>query len=961
MVEAPGTREPGSKERARAVADAARRGARDVASTVRDRLARAPNLAHVGTARIRIEAATTALAEARAAVASAVAKAGETMADASRHHELVQAMQKQHRTGAPADTLVARSFRELPLHLAASFNRDRHVGFSLDQTRHWQDWTASNHPQAMVVKGVLGMLLRWGSYNPASDDQLLFSALPLIGSRPWVILSDAASEEQAHELLRALVLRLACMLPQQSRFTLLDPLHYGQTFPMQRYLPAVRETGADLAQDLQRIQADVRRIIRDVVAFHGSFEALPAEQQANERYEFVVAADFPKATQYDRRVSEMLLDIGRAGPKAGRYLILHVVDGAPLPHGLSLDQLGDAWRIDLRGEASPFADTAPPPQMQQALLERVRTVAPTRRSAGFADILPPVARWWTGRSARRVEATLDGRKDGLEIVFGQRDDGAESVHAVLAAMAGTGKSNLLHALLLGLATRYPPEELQLYLLDLKQGVEFQPYGRLPHAAVVAYNTDPALARAVLSELRQEMQRRYEALFRPSGVQKLEDYRNAGDPRGPAPRILLVVDEYQALFQDVGAQEVSGDLLALSTQGRAAGIHMLLGSQTFRAVGMQGSEQIFNNINIRMGMGMPAAAVQALTEFEREGKELIRSCDLPGKVVLNSSAGRDGDNRLGQVVLVSPAERDAALDRMTAMAAEWPESARAHWPRTQVFDGSHAPTLAAHGLRRVAGEKGALAGPAALAGWAMASKPRGGLGRPEWRTADRPVPLLLGREYAVFGEAACVLRRLPNQNMLLLGGSASARLGMLAGIGASIAALSPEVLATVRVLDLSGDAAVAAVLAPGDGRVTVSSDPASAPDLLAGGAGGQEGADLLLLIEPDRALELLRPSDPMTRAPTIEALEKRLREGPQSGRHTLLVCNGLAALGRVLGRRGANHFAWRAVTQMSQEDSQDLLGNRQAAQLRGDARGGPEPALLADIDANRFTRFMPYGV
>jgi hypothetical protein len=64
--------------------------------------------------------------------------------------------------------------------------------------------------------------------------------------------------------------------------------------------------------------------------------------------------------------------------------------------------------------------------------------------------------------------------------------------------------------------------------------------------------------------------------------------------------------------------------------------------------------------------------------------------------------------------------------------------------------------------------------------------------------------------------------------------------------------------------------------------------------------------------------------------------------------------------RVLGRRGANMFAWRAVTQMSQEDSQDLLGNRLASQLRTDGSSGPESALLADIDGNRFVRFMPYG-
>ncbi len=49
-----------------------------------------------------------------------------------------------------------------------------------------------------------------------------------------------------------------------------------------------------------------------------------------------------------------------------------------------------------------------------------------------------------------------------------------------------------------------------------------------------------------------------------------------------------------------------------------------------------------------------------------------------------------------------------------------------------------------------------------------------------------------------------------------------------------------------------------------------------------------------------------------------------------------------------------------MTQISQEDSQDLLGNRMGSQLRNEGRGGPEAALLADVDGNRFTRFMPYA-
>jgi S-DNA-T family DNA segregation ATPase FtsK/SpoIIIE len=939
------------------VADAASRGAADAAKLLRERLTHAPNLPQIAEMRARVEAATLALQQAERDIAAAAASGGRALGEAARQKAQLDARQKAHRGDEAADRAIVDPVNALPVHLARSFTEDRHVAFTLDRTPSWESWTPSEHPQGLTSRKGPGIHLRWGTRDPNASVPAMISTLPLIGGgRPWVIVSDEAGDRRARELMQALALRILCMLPHQSRFTFLDPLYYGQTFPLQRYISSARDIKGDLAQDLQNIQSDVRRIIRDVVAFHGSFDALPAEQQTAERYEFIFAADFPKANGYDRRVTEMLFDIGRAGPKAGRYLILHVNDGAELPHGIGFDQLGDAHRIDIKGKAWSPADRPPSADLQQRLLERIRGAVPTRRLVGVRDILPADDRWWRSSAARRIQASLDGQKDGVQVTFGARDDGTELVHGVLAASAGAGKSNLLHALVLGLAATYPPEELRLYLMDLKQGVEFQAYGALPHAAVVAYNTAPALARAVLSELRREMTHRYEELFRPAGVQKLEDYRTKGEPNGPAPRVLLVIDEYHALFQGGDAQDVSGDLLALSTQGRAAGIHMLLGSQTFSAIGMQGATQIFNNINIRMALRIPASAVMGLQEFDREGKEMIRELESTGQVVVNTDLGRDGANKRGQVVLVKPEERTAVLERLSALARDWPAADRAKWPRTQVFDGSRAPALSAHVLAEAARAAGAPLTVSATAQWAQRSKASGGIGRTDWRPSDAPLPLLLGREYAVHGDAAVVLTRLPNQNLLMISSSATARLGMLRGLVASLDALDRDVVRRIRVLDLSGDPAMAATFAACS-RITVQTDPAAAVDTI---NDTPEVVDLLILVEPDRVPALMRSTDPLARVPGPDALERRLREGPLAGRYTALITNSMSGFNRVLGRRGANLFAWRAVTQMSQEDSQDLLGNRLASQLRNEGAAGPESALLADIDGNRFIRFMPYG-
>nr|WP_249110558.1 FtsK/SpoIIIE domain-containing protein [Neokomagataea anthophila] len=698
----------------------------------------------------------------------------------------------------------------------------------------------------------------------------------------------------------------------------------------------------------------MRRIVADVIGYLDNFEALPPEIKAAERYEFVVAANCPEASQYTPEVIRRLIDIGRAGPRAGRYLILHINVDAPLPHGVDLGALGDPHVIDLTKNQNTHADVPPSAALQQKILASIQSAKPQTRSAGFGDILPASDALWHGDATVRIETSLSGRNDGVRVTFGERERGTGIVHGVLAATAGAGKSNLLHALILGATATYSPEELQLYLLDLKQGVEFQSYRSLPHAAVVAFNSDPALARAVLSELKVEMERRFDTLFRPAGVQKLEEYRTAGSPYGPAPRILLIVDEYQVLFQDGDTTEVSDNLRQLSQQGRAAGVHMLLVSQTFRAQGMQFSEQIFNNVQLRLAMSLSAGTAQSLTEFEREGKALIRNCDAPGKVLVNDHAGRDGNNALGQVVHVTTEDREALLSEFGRLAATWPEEKRAQWPKTQLFDGNSAPPLAEMTLAQAMSRTGSALAASDLTALAALTAAQGGFDLPDWRAGDRPLPISLGRAYAMHGEALCVLGRLPAQNLLLLGSLSKTRANFLAGVIQSLKCLDVDTTGPILIIDGSGDPEIDALVASFGDRAQVLRNEADMTSALKNG----EGHDVLLMLEPDRIGGFLRPTDVLRRSVLCDLLDQRLRDGPRAGQHTICLFSTLKAMENVVGRRGVSAFSWRGTTQVSREDSQDLLGSRLASSLERVGRG-PRPALLADINNNRNTRFLPW--
>src|SRR5262249_7713072 len=156
-----------------------------------------------------------------------------------------------------------------------------------------------------------------------------------------------------------------------------------------------------------------------------------------------------------------------------------------------------------------------------------------------------------------------------------------SQHGLIAGKTGSGKSTLLHAIITNLSLTYSPDEVELYLIDFKKGVEFKPYAEhhLPHARVVAIESEREFGLSVLQRLDAELRSRGDN-FRAAGVNDLQSYR-AERANEKLPRILLIVDEFQEFFveDDKLAAEAALLLDRLVGQGRAFGLHVLLGSQT----------------------------------------------------------------------------------------------------------------------------------------------------------------------------------------------------------------------------------------------------------------------------------------------------------------------------------------------------------------------------------------------
>ncbi|MCQ2700934.1 DNA translocase FtsK [Helicobacter pylori] len=208
-------------------------------------------------------------------------------------------------------------------------------------------------------------------------------------------------------------------------------------------------------------------------------------------------------------------------------------------------------------------------------------------------------KFWTESSQFKVSVPVGWDINHKEVCF---EIGKAQNHTLICDHSGSGKSNFLHVLIQNLAFYYAPNEVQLFLLDYKEGVEFNAYvadPTLEHARLVSVASSVGFGMSFLSWLCDEMKIRSE-LFKQFKVKDLSDYRK----HEKMPRLIVVIDEFQVLFSDKSTQvkgSVERSLNTLLKKGRSYGVHLILATQTMRGGAIDSSikAQIANRIALPM--------------------------------------------------------------------------------------------------------------------------------------------------------------------------------------------------------------------------------------------------------------------------------------------------------------------------------------------------------------------------
>lgn len=553
----------------------------------------------------------------------------------------------------------------------------------------WQDWLGEPGTSAGAS---VPRLWRVGAavVDHAPQQQEFPLAVPLLDAAHLRVNSVPESRAAADSLVETMLLRLlSSFAPGLVRVDLWDLTHITGSLPNLHPLTSaglmtvhdptrLDDLLAELAGHIRRVHANALRNNQTSLR-----DACVAAGRRIEPWRVVVL--FGNGERLADEQQRELHRVARNGLDAGVHLIL--VD-VPLSANSPMETISflddERAASSMTGpEVTVRVDPAPPPNMVSRAAGGIAEELLARRGKPreFGDLLP--AQLADQRATDELRAPV-GFAEGepVEVVLGDA-----TPHALVAGPSGSGKTNLLYALLGSYVARYSPAELELYLLDFKEGVSFAGLAPgkkdpswLPNARLVGVNvnTDREFGLALLRFLAEELARRADAAKRQE-VTKLSELR-AAEPGGHWPRIVAVIDEFQALFtgRDRITQQAASLLEDVARRGRSQGIHLVLASQDIAGIeAFWGKPAVYEQCTLRIAM---PKAKRVLTN---ENSTAMR---LPQwHAVINHDSGVPHGNEVAHIPDSSARGTFDELQRKL-----WEQQEPSQPPR--LFDGAHQPTL-----------------------------------------------------------------------------------------------------------------------------------------------------------------------------------------------------------------------------------------------------------------------------
>ncbi|GHV13293.1 hypothetical protein AGMMS49938_07660 [Fibrobacterales bacterium] len=487
----------------------------------------------------------------------------------------------------------------------------------------------------------------------------------------YLFETDGPSREMIANRVCSLAMRLLMMIkPGKINFTFIDPITLGATFALFTRIVDDNNTTDDniingkiwaATTDIDnRLRVLTERIAdvtqRCLQGQYGNIQEYNEKAVQNaEPYRVLVIMDFPAAFKEEQL--RMLEQIISTGPKCGVYTIIiknaeqvakmdskleHLIKNieAKSMHFAAKNNEIILANDGFEGKSIPFFIKPLPDikeldkvivKLKEGVKNAEKIIIPFENS-----ILPDKNEWFKNDCSSElvIPIGIQGANKIQNFVFGHGRH-----HALIVGQIGSGKSSLLHTIIMSSLVHYSAEQLNIFLIDFKHGVEFKIYAdhKLQVFRAVSIESEREFGGSVLDFLDKEQKRRAE-LFNSCGnnVDNIQTYRE--NTKKTLPRIVLIIDEFNVMFSkdDSVSKNAAKKLEDLICQSRAFGIHVILAAQTMaNVVGV--NHGVWGQVGIRIALKCPQADAQFILGVDSEKVKQLSPAN-PGQAVYNSEGG-----------------------------------------------------------------------------------------------------------------------------------------------------------------------------------------------------------------------------------------------------------------------------------------------------------------------------------
>jgi hypothetical protein len=393
----------------------------------------------------------------------------------------------------------------------------------------------------------------------------------------------------------------------------------------------------------------------------------------------------------------------------------------------------------------------------------------------FSDVNGNDVSW--GESSKDGISFIVGRYgfDNVRITLG--DDINQRHNVLITGAVGQGKSNVLSVIIHSLCQRYSPKELNLYMLDYKEGVTLKAFSNigqeayLPHAKALGLESDVVFGLSILAFLFDEYKRRFD-LFKNCNVRSISEYRES-NPDEEMPRIVVIIDEFQLMFgdDDTNSRKVADYLEKSVRLFRAAGIHFILASQSIggNAALVAKTSTLFSQVPIRIAHKNSVLESHLTLGLDNSAAAHIRSREA----IINLDYGEISQNKKTAIAY-------ADENYLAKLRYKWWSDAKGYAPPPYVFDSTRRITIS-ESIGTISMLRDAAAVPKAFIGT-------------EISVSDTPVAIPMPNE--------------SGRNIAILGASADEKyntaIGIMQSVAISLAAQDAKGVANFVICDFLGD-------------------------------------------------------------------------------------------------------------------------------------------------------------